>query len=357
MYDVEYRLPIEHLELMYGFPSGKDTSHRFDKRELQSFWATLGSKHGFLSSRTKSNEIRSPVVRYFHRSLASALFAREQNGTFVLGELELIETALQELLGLASNGTVLAGDQTNTSVSFDLIEHLLSYRGWAKGLKKSGRMVVEGVVTPILRACNVPLHSTLIPPRWIDMQYLINSKSFWSQQKNGLYKYRFNHPTVGESIFLLPNPASTSIRDGGNIEFCPPMENLYISGDEAVPMEGVNDDEAPIHHSNNEEELMDESYATQQFYFEEYSTPRQTKDSKEIHKRLGFLQSWCNFQDMALISLNKKFNNLQLKISCSSTTTCGESRTLRTMLLLMLSPSTKKMSLHQVIRLSILRTV
>jgi len=34
VYDVEYRLPIEHLDLMYGFPNGKDTSHRFDKREL-----------------------------------------------------------------------------------------------------------------------------------------------------------------------------------------------------------------------------------------------------------------------------------------------------------------------------------
>jgi len=181
VYDVEYRLPIEHPELMYEFPSGKVTSHRFDKRELQSFWATLGSKHGFSSSSTKSNEIRSPVVRYFHRSLASVLFARERNGTFVNGELELMETALQELLGLASDGTVLAGDQTDTSVSFFLIEHLLSYRGWAKGLKKPGRMVVGGVGTPILRACNVPLHSKSIPPRWIDMQHLINSKSFWSQ--------------------------------------------------------------------------------------------------------------------------------------------------------------------------------
>jgi len=43
-----------------------------------------------------------------------------------------------------------------------------------------------GVVTLILRACNVPMYSKLIPPRWIDMQHLINSKSFWSQKKNGL---------------------------------------------------------------------------------------------------------------------------------------------------------------------------
>jgi len=99
------------------------------------------------------------------------------------------------------------------------------------------------------------------------------------------------------------------------------MENLYISGDEAVPMEGVNDDEAPIHHSDNEAEPMDESYATQHFYFEEYSAPRQSKESKVIHKRLGFLQSWCKLQDKAIAALNKKFNNLQLKISCSSTTT------------------------------------
>jgi len=144
---------------------------------------------------------------------------------------------------------------------------------------------------------------------------------FGSQQKNGLYKYRFDHPTTGQSIFLLPNPASTSIRDGGNIEFCPPMENLYTSGDKVVPMEGVNDDEAPIRHSDNEAEPMNESYATRQFYFEEYSKPRQSTDSKEVHKRLGFLQSWCKFHDKALAAVNKKFNNLQLKISCSSSTT------------------------------------
>ncbi|KAG7529795.1 hypothetical protein ISN44_Un120g000080 [Arabidopsis suecica] len=86
-------------------------------------------------------------------------------------------------------------------------------------------------------------------------------------------------------------------------------------------MEGVNDDEAPIQHSNNEAEPMDESYATQQFYFEEYSAPRQSKDSKEIHKRLGFLQSWCKLQDKAFTALNKKFNALQLKFKCSSSTT------------------------------------
>ena len=99
------------------------------------------------------------------------------------------------------------------------------------------------------------------------------------------------------------------------------MENLYTLGDEVVPMERLNDDDAPIHHSDNEAEPLDESYATQQFYFEEYSAPRQSKDWKEIHKRLGFLQRWCKLQDKALAALNKKFNALQLKFSCSSSTT------------------------------------
>jgi len=68
-------------------------------------------------------------------------------------------------------------------------------------------------------------------------------------------------------FFSSLTPLPLRLRDGGNIEFCPPVENLYTSGDEAVPMEGVNDDEAPIHHSDNEAEPMDESYAIQQFYF------------------------------------------------------------------------------------------
>jgi len=86
-------------------------------------------------------------------------------------------------------------------------------------------------------------------------------------------------------------------------------------------MEGVNDDEAPIRHSDNEAEPMDEAYATQQFYFEEYSAPRQSNNSKKIHKHLGFLQSWCKLQDKDFAALNKKFNALQLNFSCSSSTT------------------------------------
>ncbi|KAG7528980.1 hypothetical protein ISN44_Un150g000010, partial [Arabidopsis suecica] len=128
-------------------------------------------------------------------------------------------------------------------------------------------------------------------------------------------------PSSRQSIFLLPNPVSTSIRDGSNNEFCPSLENLYPSVDEVVQMEGVNDDEAPIRHLDNEAEPMDEAYATQQFYFEEYSAPRQSNNSKKIHKHLGFLQSWCKLQDKDFAALNKKFNALQLNFSCSSSTT------------------------------------
>ena len=85
-----------------------------------------------------------------------------------------------------------------------------------------------------------------------------------------------------------------------------------------MPMEGVNDDEAPIRHSDKEAESMD----MQHNGFTLRSTTRQGRvKTKKIHKRLGFLQSWCKLQDKAFTTLNKKFNALQLKFKCSSSTT------------------------------------
>ncbi|CAL9222658.1 unnamed protein product, partial [Arabidopsis halleri] len=49
---------------------------------LLSFWKTIGDKRKeFSSSRSKGSEIRSPVLRYFHKALASAFFTRETTGT------------------------------------------------------------------------------------------------------------------------------------------------------------------------------------------------------------------------------------------------------------------------------------
>jgi len=60
-----YQLSIKKLEELFGFPSGKGTKPRFDREELKDLWATIGNNLPLNSTRSKSNQIRSPVIRYF----------------------------------------------------------------------------------------------------------------------------------------------------------------------------------------------------------------------------------------------------------------------------------------------------
>ncbi|KAG7640699.1 hypothetical protein ISN44_As02g006310 [Arabidopsis suecica] len=58
-----YQLSIKKLEELFGFPSGKGTKPRFDREELKDLWATIGNNLPLNSARSKSNQIRSPVIR------------------------------------------------------------------------------------------------------------------------------------------------------------------------------------------------------------------------------------------------------------------------------------------------------
>ncbi|CAL9213068.1 unnamed protein product, partial [Arabidopsis halleri] len=213
-----------------------------------------------------------PVLRYFHKALASAFFARETTGTLVNGELEIMDIALKDLMYSTCDGIIMRGDQSGTSISFYLLEQLLSYRGWVERLSKletKGVMAMGGLVTPILVACDVPMRSPATPHRWIDIKSLIKSKNLASKKTNGLYRYKFTHPQAGKSIFLLPCPSLTSV--GNFAEFIPPLESLYTSENEAVPMEGVEEEEAVAR--SDEAQPMDESgaYAPERFHFQDYS--------------------------------------------------------------------------------------
>ncbi|CAL9222688.1 unnamed protein product, partial [Arabidopsis halleri] len=78
--------------------------------------------------------------------------------------------------------------------------------------------------------------------------------------------------------FLLPCPSLTSI--GNYVEFIPPLESLYTSENEAVPMEGVEGEEAVA--GSDEAQPMDESgaYAPERFHFQDYSAPKQNKSQQ-----------------------------------------------------------------------------
>ncbi|KAG7533202.1 hypothetical protein ISN45_Aa08g008390 [Arabidopsis thaliana x Arabidopsis arenosa] len=323
VYEREYTLTIEQLEVLFGFPSGPGTIPWFEREELLSFWKTIGDeKKEFSSSRSKGSEIRSPVLRYFHKALASAFFARETTGTLVNGELEIMDIALRDLMYSTCDGIVMRGDQSGTSISFYLLEQLLSYRGWVERLNKletKGVMAMGGLVTPILVACDVPMRSPATPHRWIDIKSLIASKTLASKKTNGLYRYKFTHPQAGKSIFLLPCPSLTSV--GNFAEFIPPLESLYTSENEAVPMEGVEGEEAVA--GSDEAQPMDESgaYAPEKFHFQDYSAPKQNKSQQVAHKHISLLQKWNKMQDKVIATLAKQFHSLQSKFSCSTSST------------------------------------
>ncbi|KAG7578943.1 Ribonuclease H-like superfamily [Arabidopsis thaliana x Arabidopsis arenosa] len=323
VYEREYTLTIEQLEVLFGFPSGPGTIPWFEREELLSFWKTIGDeKKEFSSSRSKGSEIRSPVLRYFHKALASTFFARETTGTLVNGELEIMDIALKDLMYSTCDGIVMRGDQSGTSISFYLLEQLLSYRGWVERLNKletKGVMAMGGLVTPILVACDVPMRSPATPHRWIDIKSLIASKTLASKKTNGLYRYKFTHPQAGKSIFLLPCPSLTSV--GNFAEFIPPLESLYTSENEAVPMEGVEGEEAVA--GSDEAQPMDESgaYAPERFHFQDYSAPKKNKSQQVAHKHISLLQKWNKMQDKVISTLAKQFHGLQSRFSCSTSST------------------------------------
>jgi len=65
VYGQDYMLSITRLEGLFGFPSGTGTKPKFDREELKDLWITIGSSVPLNSSRSKSNQIRSPIIRYF----------------------------------------------------------------------------------------------------------------------------------------------------------------------------------------------------------------------------------------------------------------------------------------------------
>ncbi|KAG7588658.1 hypothetical protein ISN44_As07g009770 [Arabidopsis suecica] len=321
----EYIFTIKQLESLFGFQSGVGTGHRVDRRELTGLWETIGDDVKFFSACSKSNTIRSPILRYFHRSLASVLFARELTGTIVNGEMEVMVIALQEIIGVTKNNTVLAGDKSNSSAIFFLLGHLWSYKAWAvTNAEKTakGKLCMGGLITPILLACGVPLESEEVFPKWVDIEYLRKTTSLDWEMLDGRYAWIFDHPEAEGAKFLLPHQAFTTITDRDNIDFKPPVEILYGVNEVVEPAEeeGANEEEDEA--EKEEEDLDIEEYNTRRFHFAEHKPPsRQSKSLTENHEKLSKLQAWCKFQDKFIGKCFKMVTSIQKKLNRSSTST------------------------------------
>ncbi|KAG7559360.1 hypothetical protein ISN45_Aa05g009570 [Arabidopsis thaliana x Arabidopsis arenosa] len=236
----DYILTMKQLESLFEFQSGVGTGHRVDRKEIVGLWETIGDDVKFYSSRSKSNTIRSPVLRYFHRSLASVLFAREITGTIINGEMEVLVMALQETLGVTNDNTALMGDKSNTSAAFFLLGHLWSYKSWAvtNATKTAkGKLCMGGLITPILLACGVPLESQEVLPKWVDIEHLRKITSLAWGMIDERYAWIFDLPEAEGVKFLLPHQAYTTITDRSNIDFKPPVQMLYGVSEVVQPAE------------------------------------------------------------------------------------------------------------------------
>jgi len=83
------------------------------------------------STRSMSNQIRSPVIRYYQRSVANVLYSRESTGTVSKTDMEMIDSALKGILRRTKGKKVQKGDLNDAPPVMLLLIHLCGYRKWA----------------------------------------------------------------------------------------------------------------------------------------------------------------------------------------------------------------------------------
>ena len=312
------------MEELFGFPSGKGTNPRFDREELKDLWATIGNNLPLNSTRSKSNQIRSPVIRYFQRSVANVFYSRESTGTVSNTDMKMIDSALIGILRLTKGKNVLRGDLNDSPPVMPLLIHLCGYMKWAltNGKKKvRGALCVGGVVTPILKVCGVPLKEVGLAPRMMDLDHLRRCEFSEFDMVGDFHRYRFEHSSIRIANILFPCIYATRILEGRNIDFKPALEDLYFEG--SPPTEEISHTEGATIEDVDETYDIDEAeFDTSMYHFSEHIPPaRKSKSLSEAHRNNSKLQKWCKKQDKLLAKCLRAIKFLKDKISCSSSTT------------------------------------
>ena len=319
-----YQLSIKKLEELFGFPCGKGTKPRFDREELKDLWATIRNNLQLNLARSKSNQIWSPVIRYFQRSVANVFYSRESTGTVSNTDMEMIDYALTGILRRTKGKNVLRGDLNNAPPVMPLLIHLCGYRKWAltNGKKKvRGALCVGGVVTPILEACGVPLKEPGLAPRMMDLDHLRRCEFLEFDMAGDFHRYRFEHSSIKIANILLTCIDATRILEGRNIDFKPALEDLYF--EDSPPTEEISHTEGATTEDVDETDDIDEAeFDTTMYHFSEHIPPaRESKSLSEAHRNNSKLQKWCKKHDKLLAKCLRAIMFLKDKISCSSSTT------------------------------------
>ncbi|CAA7047513.1 unnamed protein product [Microthlaspi erraticum] len=216
------------LEILFGFNYGEGIEWNFQESELQRVWATIADGV-YSSSRSKAAQTRSPVLRYVHKALANTFFARKATGTINEGELKLLDMGIKPILSRTSDGKRIRGDRANTGNLMPFLDHLTTYKTTAYNTRyqQGRRLSVGGLITPILCAAGVnPTDKKATEPGWMDIKFCKTNLLIEHKELDGRFQFKFTHPLVGPSKFLLPNPELTTIVRGDNIDFRPPVYTL-----------------------------------------------------------------------------------------------------------------------------------
>jgi len=308
------------------------TKPRFDREELKDLWVTIGNNVPLNSTQSKSNQIQSPVIRYFQRSVANVFYSRESTGTVSNTDMEMIDStdmetidfALTEILRRTKGKNVLRGDLNNAPLVMPLLIHMCGYKKWAltNGKNKVRRaLCVGGIVTPILEACGVRLKEPGVAPRMMDLDHLRRCEFLEYDMVGDFDRYRFEHSSIRIVNILLPCIDATRILEGRNIDFKPALEDLYFEG--SPPTEVISHTEGATTEDVDETDEIDEAeFDTSMYHVREHiPPPRESKSLSEAHRNNSKLQKWCKKQDKLLAKCLRAIKFLKDKLSCSSSTT------------------------------------
>ncbi|KAG7615181.1 hypothetical protein ISN45_At04g006120 [Arabidopsis thaliana x Arabidopsis arenosa] len=296
-----YQLSIKKLEELFGFPSGNGTKPKFERKELKDLWATIGNNVPLNSARSKSNQIKSPVIRYFQRSITNVLYSRESTGTVSNTDMEMIDSALTGILRRTKGKNVLRGNLNDAPPVMPLLIHLCGYRKWAltNGKKKEPELA----------------------PRMMDLDHLRRCEFLEYDMVDDFHRYRFEDSSIRIANILLPCIDTNRILEGRNIDFKPALEDLSFEG--SPPTEEISHTEGAITEDVDVTVEIDEAeFDTSLYHFSEHIPPaREIKSLSEAHKNNSKLQKWCKKLDKLHAKCLRAIKFLKDKLSCSSSTT------------------------------------
>ncbi|CAA7051101.1 unnamed protein product [Microthlaspi erraticum] len=161
----------------------------------------------------------------------------------------------------------------------------------------------------------------------MDIKFCKTNLLIEHKELDGRFQFKFTHPLVGPSKFLLPNPELTTVVRGENIDFRPPVYTL-VGQENVLREEEPELDRAEDRVESQAEDRVQESADLGEpecYYFEEYEGPRMNPSVVAAHKRIGLLQKFNKWQGKAIEKMQKsmekmvsKIKSLEKKVSGSS---------------------------------------